>query len=78
MEIVYQKYAGLSTPRGEVAGYNSSHIILAKETSKTEDGFRKINKDVFIAEAYQDKKYRYAYIDESELSKIYNVKPNVT
>ena len=78
MKAVFDKYAGLNTPIGQVCGYTQTHIILAVKTNNVKEGFRKVDKNTVIAEEFTDKAYRYVYCDESYLNALTNDKPIVT
>lgn len=62
MLVVYPKY------QGHVCGYNDNHFIVAVETRDDKNFFRKIENPV-IMEQYKDTKYRYIFVDESQLLK---------
>jgi hypothetical protein len=62
MLIVYPKY------QGHVCGYNDAHFIIAVETRDDKNFFRKMENPV-IMEQYKDTKYRYIFVDESQLLK---------
>ena len=62
MLIVHPKY------KGHVCGYNDAHFILAVETRDDKNFFRKIENPI-IMEQYKDTKYRYIFVDESQLLK---------
>ena len=62
MLVVYPKY------QGHVCGYNDAHFILAVETRDDKNFFRKIENPI-IMEQYKDTKYRYIFVDESQLLK---------
>jgi hypothetical protein len=62
MQIVHSKY------KGNVCGYNDSHIILAVETKDDKNFWRKLE-NPWIMEEYKDVKYRYIFDDERELIK---------
>jgi hypothetical protein len=62
MLVVYPKY------QGNVCGYNDNHFILAVETRDDKNFFRKIENPI-IMEQYKDTKYRYIFVDESQLLK---------
>ena len=79
MKAVFDKYAGFETPTGAVvAGYTTTHIILAVKTNNVKEGFRKVDKNTVIADEFTDKAYRYVYCDESYLNALTNDKPIVT
>lgn len=63
-ELKYHDYSGL------IVGYVSDKFILAT-TDKTEKSFRKFDKrDIpFIEEEYKDSKFKYIWLDESDVYK---------
>lgn len=62
MQVVHAKY------KGNVCGYNDSHIILAVKTKDDKNFWRKLE-NPWIMEEYKDIKYRYVFEDERELIK---------
>ena len=60
--IRYKGYEGV------VCGYSDGRYLAATET-KPMCSFRKIDKGTVIEEAYKDVKYRYFYVNESDMIK---------
>ena len=72
MEKAFNIFKGMlvtyPTYTGYVCGFNDSHFILAVETKDDKNFFRKID-NPYIMEEYKDVKYRYIFVNESELIK---------
>lgn len=60
--IVQKNYTGV------VCGYNDAHFILAVETKDDKNFFRKLENPQILDE-YKDSKYRYIFVNESEILK---------
>lgn len=59
------KFQGYS---GTVCGYGDGTFIAATE-DKSQCSFRKLDKGTVIEELYKDTKYRYFYVNESDILK---------
>jgi hypothetical protein len=72
MENLFNLFKGLlitfPTYKGIVCGYDESRFILAVETKDDKKFFRKLQYDVILPE-YKDSKYRYIFINESDILK---------
>jgi hypothetical protein len=75
LKAIYEKFKGQEINGGKICGYNDTKLVVCREQKEKQykngipdSTFRKYDKEHFIEQEFKDAKYRYFYINESELS----------
>lgn len=82
MDKVYQKYRLKEVTNngytGTLVGFSEDRFLLAAEEKDAPSySFRRLDKGSFVEEEYRDKRFRYWYVNENLLDKLFGTKPEL-
>lgn len=82
MQRIYEKYKLKEVTNngytGTLVGFSEDRFLLAaNEKDAPSYSFRRLDKGSFVEEAYKERPYKYWYLNEATLDKLFGTKPEL-